>query len=465
MNMNDTETVALIGGGHAFGKTHGACPAGAGPSPREQPTNPWPGKCGTGKGADAFTSGFEGPWTTNPTWWDNSYFANLRAHTWKVHKGPGGHWQWAVDGEASPTAPGPQGGRQDIMMMTSDISLLHDPAYAKIVQLYATDQSAFDHAWKHAWYKLTTRDMGPVSRCVGERIPPAQPWQYPLPPPPSKLADFGAVSRAVRALVRPTDDGPYNGRAGSLLVHLAYRCAATFRQTDFRGGCNGARIRYTPEATWAANAGWSADALALLAPVHAAFASASLSWADLIVLAAGVAIEAAGGPSLTFCGGRTDAADGGGSEHLEPKLTESKNDTAHALRETYTLLGLSSSEYIALVGGVRTLGPLLRRGAYGNATSKPDVFDNEHLVNLADERWMAQPTAAGQLEFTSRSMGGDGAAVYALPSDMLLRDTPEWLSIVQTFAVDDDAWRATFGSAWAKLMGADRFDGPVRHRC
>jgi len=476
MNMNDTETVALIGGGHAFGKTHGACPNGAGPSPREDPSNPWPGKCGTGKGADAFTSGFEGPWTTNPTWWDNSYFTNLRSHKWKVHIGPGGHHQWQVDGEPSPTAPGPQGGRQDIMMMTSDVALLHDDAYEKIVRTYATDQPAFDHAWKHAWYKLTTRDMGPISRCVGDDVPPAQPWQFPLPPPPNTLANFSAVKHALRQIVRSPSaaangaangagNGEFDGRKGGLLVQLAWRCAATFRQTDFRGGCNGGRIRFPPERDWAANSGWSSEALALLAPVHASFSASLLSWSDLIALAATVAIEAAGGPTLPFCGGRTDAADGAGSVHLQPKLNDDVHDTSHALKETYTLLGLTPTEYVALVGGVRSLGPLLRRGSYGNATSSPATFDNEHLRNLAAplSRWAKHVTPTGQLEYVTS--GVEGKQVYVYPSDVLLRDDPALLAIVQDFAVDDDAWRDAFAGAWTKLMAADRFDGPTRSVC
>jgi catalase-peroxidase len=186
MSMNDTETVALIGGGHAFGKTHGACPAGAGPSPAEDPVNPWPGMCGSGKGADAFTAGFEGPWTAAPTTWDNTYFINLISHAWVKHKGPGGHWQWKVNGSNAPVAPGPQGGTQDVMMLTSDVSLLTDPAYKQIVTTFAKDQKAFEHAWVHAWYKLTTRDMGSVTRALLESSP-AQHSHQSTPDQPSDV--------------------------------------------------------------------------------------------------------------------------------------------------------------------------------------------------------------------------------------------------------------------------------------
>merc|ERR1719498_1215472 len=182
MAMNDSETVALIGGGHAFGKTHGACPLGPGLPPKDDPLNPWPGKCGDGKLTNAYTSGIEGPWTENPTEWDNSYFTNLLDYDWSVGKGPGGKYQWHVSKGKSPRAPRADGnGYQNIQMMTSDISLISDPIYLNIVKKYANDSKAFDNAFAHAWYKLTTRDMGPRTRCLGKNVPPAQEFQYPLP--------------------------------------------------------------------------------------------------------------------------------------------------------------------------------------------------------------------------------------------------------------------------------------------
>ena len=456
MSMNDSETVALIGGGHAFGKTHGACPAGPGPSPREDPVHPWPGRCGSGKGVDAFTSGMEGPWTTDPTAWDNNYFTNLLDYKWSAHKGPGGHWQWKAavrnTTQPAPTAPAADGhGRQDIMMLTSDVSLVHDAAYKPIVTRFAVDQKAFEHAWTHAWYKLTTRDMGPVTRCMGDRIPPPQPWQFPLPPPPSALANFTAVAQAVRSIVMASP-----AHNGGLLVNLAWRCAATFRFTDYRGGCNGARIRLDPEASWPANAGWSARALELLGPVHHRFASSALSWSDLIVLAGGVAVEATGGPRLHFCGGRTDADDGAGSVHLEPVLQEDvKNATLDALREAKTLLGLSSREWVALVGGVRSLGGLVQTGFEGNATSSPGSFDNAFLVSLADDEWKAHAVASsGKVEYKSSATNN-----FAMPSDVLLRQEPSMMAVVQDLAVDADGFASAFAAAWHKVMVADRFDG------
>ncbi|WIA19642.1 hypothetical protein OEZ85_005577 [Tetradesmus obliquus] len=229
MGMNDKETVALVGGGHAFGKTHGACPTGAGPGPLESPAAPWPGTCGTGpfkgKGPNAFTSGFEGAWTANPIKWDNEYFKNLLEYDWLLIRGPDSHFQWsplAKPGVTEQPNKGPGGHFQwsplakpgvteepdKVMMLTADLALLEDPEYLKIVKLFAKDQAELDEAFKNAWYKLTTRDMGPYSRCLGKALPPPQPFQNPLPPPPAELPDFEAVKSDVIALLK---NDPENG--------------------------------------------------------------------------------------------------------------------------------------------------------------------------------------------------------------------------------------------------------------
>ena len=349
MGMNDGETVALIGGGHAFGKTHGACPLGAGPSPKEDPANPWPGLCGSGVGVDTFTSGFEGPWVPTPTSWSNSYFSMLLNFDWEVWTGPGNHSQWRVTGATSPTAPGvaPGGPREPIMMMTSDLSLLEDPenSYQQYVQQFNEDSAAFDDAFAAAWYKLTARDMGPHARCIGDDVPPPQPWQFPLPPPPppADLPDFEEVREAVsRAIIEPNPVLPpdeYDGQPyyGALFVRLAWACASTFRSTDYLGGCNGARIRFPPQRDWPVNTALD-GALAVLLPVKEQFGD-PLSWADLIALAGTVALEdaaaagAGGGagsglPPMEFCGGRTDApVYDGGSDDLEPRVIGLANET------------------------------------------------------------------------------------------------------------------------------------------
>jgi len=458
MNMNDSETIALIGGGHAFGKTHGACPNGAGPSPKEDPKNPWPGKCGSGKGADTFTSGFEGAWTHTPTKWSNDYFTDLLGNDWEVHVGPGGHHQWRVKGK-------PDAG---IMRLTSDIALLHDPAgiYQKLVQEFAQDKAKFDSAFAHAWYKLTTRDMGPVTRCTGKYVPPAQPWQHPLPAPPSKLADFAAVeSEVVKILetsmpVLPADTFAGKNYYGALFVRLAYRCAGTFRATDYLGGCNGARIRFSPEKEWPANADLD-KALLLLQPIKEKFGS-GLSWADLIVLAGSAAVEQAGGKPMTFCGGRTDAVEGSGSENLEPKVS-GDTDSVVAFVEAMKVMGLSKREAAVLMGGGHSLGKMHtnRSGYTGSWTSDPTHLSNDYFKALVSEQWEEYTvTSTQKVQYKAQ-----GKELYMLKSDLILRYDAEFLSIAQEYASNNELFLQEFAEAWTKLMTADRFDGPAGNIC
>uniref|UniRef100_A0A7S0LRE2 Plant heme peroxidase family profile domain-containing protein n=1 Tax=Coccolithus braarudii TaxID=221442 RepID=A0A7S0LRE2_9EUKA len=466
MAMNDTETVALIGGGHSFGKTHGACPEGHGPSPKEDPANPWPGKCGDGKGANAFTSGFEGPWTTNPTTWDNGYFKNLVSHDWVVHKGPGGHYQWKVNG-TSPSAPGPQGGEQDIMMLTSDISLSKDPLYRPIIEDWATDDGAkrFDHAWSHAWYKLVTRDMGPITRCVGPLTPPAQPFQFPLPDPTpaSKRANISDVRIALSEL----DTKGFN------FATLAWQCASSFRVTDYQGGCNGARIRFAPANTWPANKGLD-TAISLLAPVKARFGD-SLSWADLIVLAGStLAIDplAKNMPSVSFCDGRSDDTDGSGWAALRQSSSMLSAATTSATRMTefYTVLGLTAREMVALVGGAYMVD---FHHVYPNPLSASNIF----FTDLLTQKWTLvgdenQPCDSGL--FGSRwnstchrytATASDGRPLYMFKSDLLIKSDAPMRAIADMFASDAETFSAEFQAAWTKVMNSDRFDGPVRNLC
>lgn len=469
MSMNDTETVALIGGGHAFGKTHGACPSGAGPSPKEAPENPWPGLCGTGKGKDAFTSGFEGPWTTNPTRWDNSYFKNLVDFEWEAHKGPGGHFQWRVKGATPPLAPGPAGGQQEIMMLTSDISLTKDPqgVYQKIVQTFASDLSAFEHAFAHAWYKLTTRDMGPVTRCFGKDTAPPQPFQNPLPPPPppAQLANFSDVRSDLVAMLQTSaprlsaEDEQANSTYGPLMVRLAWQCASTFRQTDHLGGCNGARLRLEPEKSWPANA-YLDQALTLLKPLKMKYGE-GLSWADLIVLAGNTAIEQAGHMTLSFCGGRTDASEGSGSRFLAPRV-DGSTKSADELRSAAALMGLSLREYVALVGGGHSLGSkhVHRSGFVGAWTSAPTLLSNDYFDTLLSETWVSYTAEGGKPQYKAL-----GKELYMLPSDLLLKYDPEMLAIAQEFASDEDVLKRQFASAWTKLMNADRFASSTANLC
>lgn len=463
MNMNDTETVALIGGGHAFGKTHGACPKGPGPSPKDDPENPWPGMCGTGKGRDAFTSGFEGPWTSNPTKWDNQYFQYLTKYDWSVHIGPGGKHQWRVNStNDNPVAPAVDGnGTQDTMMMTSDISLLKDPSYRKIVEAWAHDTKPFDEAFKYAWYKLTTRDMGPRTRCAGDDVPPAQPWQFPLPPTPSHLADFGRVASTLRNLIKQ------DNTLGPLFVMTTWSCASTFRQTDFQGGCNGARLRFSPEKDWESN-GFVDRALRALKSVkdeHNDDREGALSWSDLIVLAGQVGLEEAGlsNAGLEFCGGRTDASDGKGSSFVKPIVTGHFSETATLLREYGTRMGLSMRELVALMGR-RSVGEMRvnETGFVGKWTSDPSTLSNEYFRNVLDLEWDVFTNSAGRKQYRANDGRSD---LFMLRDDLLLKYDEDLIVHAQDFASDNDLFLKTFAAAWRKLVISDRYDGPVGNVC
>uniref|UniRef100_A0A6B2KZL8 Plant heme peroxidase family profile domain-containing protein n=1 Tax=Arcella intermedia TaxID=1963864 RepID=A0A6B2KZL8_9EUKA len=449
MDMNDMETVALIGGGHAFGKTHGACPLGPGPSPKEDPSNPWPGLCGTGRGKDTFTSGFEGPWTATPTAWSNYYYNVLLNNDWTSHVGPGGHYQWQ-----SPTSPG-------TMMLTSDLSLSKDSSYLSLVRKFASNITALNEQFSRAWYKLTSRDMGPVSRCVGPWVPPAQPFQNPLPPTPTVLPDFEKVKADIRKAISTDNKNilqpdyfnntPYYG---AVFVHLAWQCASTFRHSDYLGGCNGARIRFPPQSLWPTNAA-TGSILQLLQPIQQSYVN--LSWADLIVLAGTVALEDASQTAISFCPGRTDAMDGSGSTLLRPNGNYSAS--IQDLRIAAALMNLTDREFVALMGRIRSPAQLQRSGFFGSYTNNPTVLSNQYFVTLLGETW--KPVMIGKnLEYQAV-----GKELYMLPMDLAIRWDDTFLAIAQDFASDQSMFVREFLSAWVKMMNADRFDGPTGNLC
>eukprot|EP00040_Diaphanoeca_grandis_P010556 m.54090 g.54090 ORF g.54090 m.54090 type:complete len:782 (-) comp21864_c0_seq1:160-2505(-) len=449
MGMNDSETVALIGGGHALGKMHGACPLGAGPSPAEQPENPYPGNCGTGKGKDSATSGFEGAWTTQPTTWTNDYYTNLKFFTWNKSKGDGDHWQWFVN-EDSPQAPQAHGaGTQPITMLTADVALLKDPTYKQLVDTYASDMAAFNHAFSHAWYKLTTRDMGPATRCIGSLVPPAQPWQFPLPSPPTNLADFDKVRTAIEAVMAPSTVD------FTVFARLAYRCAATFRMTDKRGGCNGARIRFSPEKDYAVNAGLD-GALSQLQPVKTTFGT-SLSWSDLIVLAGNVAIEKAGGNRMDFCGGRTDAVDGAGSIGLEPRVSGAYTDKVALIKDSFTVMGLSDEEAVAIMG-LNSLGNI-GMGFAGMRSIDPNTLSSNYFKLILETAWTTTGVGA-----TQHFVAPD-SSTHMLKTDLTLKYDAIYAGFAGDYAVDNARFLKDFAQVWTSLMNADRFDGPTANVC
>eukprot|EP00759_Apiculatamorpha_spiralis_P032685 PhF_6_TR34138/c0_g1_i1/m.49854/K03782/katG; catalase-peroxidase len=445
MGMDAVETVALIGGGHAFGKTHGACPTGPGPSPKEDPANPWPGTCANG----SFTSGFEGAWSFTPTQWGNGYFTNLLSLEWAAAKGPGGHYQYYAKGK-----PG-------VMMLTSDISLTKDPLYNTLANRYASNLTYLNEKFMNAWYKLTTRDMGPRERCLGPNVPPAQKFQHPLPPAPSPLPDFTQVSAAIRKVMNTASSAInpdyVNGNAyyGALFVHVAYQCATTFRKSDYLGGCNGARIRFPPQSNWPANEGVN-QVLQVLQPVKTQF-GASLSWADLIVLAGNVALSDASGLTFPFCGGRADATEGYADGLLQPN---GEMGPTCQLRYDATMLGLDDFEYVALAGRLRSPSQMRRQG-YGNAsyTSTTNVLNNQYFSVLLNNEWNAtRNPISRKSEYTSGSL-------VMTPFDISIRLNPILRDIAEGYAQDQGFFIASFLDAWTKLMNADRFKDPINKVC
>ncbi|KAJ3169359.1 hypothetical protein HK101_011488 [Irineochytrium annulatum] len=448
MGFNDRETVAIIGGGHAFGKTHGACTTGPGPSPIQDPTNPWPGTCGSGplkgKGNNTFTSGFEGPWTTTPQKWTNEYFSNLLSFNWSVFVGPGGHHQWQPSNPSDANAAVPR-----IRMLTADLSLIYDPSYLALVKEYASNITSLEDDFKHAWYKLMTHDMGPRSRCVNADAPPAQPFQDPLPPPPTKLADFKLVKQdIVAALTAPvagvTAEAANKGNSYAALVSaLAYQCASTYRETDHRGGCNGARIRLAPENTWPANAGLDA-ALSILAPIKAKYGD-SLTWADLIVLAGYASNEQSGKVSFEFKGGRSDDVAGEAtSKEIAPR--DYYTSKIVEFRDNMMIMGLSAKEAVALQGRMRSG---VRQGALGYTgtyTATPSTLSNAYFKALTTESW--QPIGPDEYQAA-------GKQLYMQGVDLALLQDAEFAPIVQQFANNNEAFLNEFRSAWQGLMTAD----------
>jgi len=461
MNMNDTETVALIGGGHTFGKSHGACPAGPGKPPKEDADNSWPGLCGSGKGNDTFTSGYELPWTTNPIAWDNEFFTNLLKFEWQIYKGPARKFQWSMKGNIRPAAPSVDGKTtQTIGMLTTDVALLNDESYLKIVTEFAKNRKSFDHAFAHAWYKLTTRDMGPITRCIGNNIPTVQSWQYPLPSTPKVLPGFARVRKEIRKVLNK------NKNAVRKFARLAWQCISTFRSTDYLGGCNGARMRFNPQKDWPVNKNLN-KVLDLLEPVKESFGE-SLSWADLIVLAGNTAIERAGGKRMKFCGGRTDAEDGIGSSNLQPKITGDFQDSLPQLKEFIKLMGVTTSEFAVLNAAGYSLGDstcdglFCKRGVHEKKENDQTVLSNVFFQELSDNEWS---------EYTFRTtyrkklyISSDGLA-FMFSTDLMFKTDAELSSAAKLYVDDNDRFLTDFASAWTKLSNADRFDGPAGNIC
>lgn len=482
MAMDDEETVALVAGGHTFGKAHGAGPANlVGPEPEraaiEHQGFGWINAHGSGKGAHTTTSGIEGAWKPNPTTWDNGYFDMLFGYEWVLTKSPTGAHQWTPKDckpeHLIPDAHDPAK-KAPPMMTTADLSLRFDPAYEKISRRFHQDPQAFADAFARAWFKLTHRDMGPRARYLGKLVP-AQTfvWQDPLPAVDHPLVDAADVA-ALKAQVLAS------GLSGAELIRTAWASAATFRGSDKRGGANGARIRLAPQRDWAVNRPAELDrVLKVLEGVREAFNAKAaggkrISLADLIVLAGGAAIEAAAKAAGTdlvvpFRPGRTDATaeqtDAASFAVLEPQADGFRNFAKPGL-EAYApellvdkaqLLGLGAPQMTVLVGGLRALG--ISEGVRGVLTHRPGALTNDFFVNLLDMRTAWAPSAeAGVLEGRDRKTGA--VKWTASTVDLVFGSNSQLRALAEVYASADAGakFAQDFAAAWAQVMEADRFD-------
>jgi catalase-peroxidase len=485
MAMNDEETFALVAGGHTFGKAHGAADPSkyVGPEPEGAPIEEqgfgWANSFGTGKGADTITSGLEGAWTTNPTQWDNEYLENLYGFEWELTTGPGGAKQWTpkngVGAGTVPDAHDPAKKHAPIMF-TTDLALKVDPSYAAIGKRFLEHPDQFADAFARAWFKLTHRDMGPITRYLGPLVPKEQLiWQDPVPAVDHELIGEAEIAELKAKILA-------SGLSISQLVATAWASASTFRGTDKRGGANGARIRLEPQKSWEANQPEElAKVLATLEGVKSAFEASGkkVSLADLIVLAGSAAVEAAAkkaGHDVTvpFAPGRTDAlqeqTDAASFAPLEPLADGFRNyirkglegQAAELLLEKANLLTLSAPEVTVLIGGLRALAANFGGTDYGVFTKQPGTLTNDFFVNLLDMGTKWQKSTAlespGVLEGHDRATGEHkwtGTIV-----DLIFGSNAQLRALAEFYASSDSSERFVkdFVAAWTKVMNLDRFD-------
>jgi catalase-peroxidase len=485
MAMNDEETVALVAGGHTFGKAHGAGdpdkyvgrePEGA---PIQEQGIGWRNSLGSGKGVDTITSGIEGAWTRNPIKWDDDYFAILLDHDWELTKSPAGAHQWVPKNGALkvvPDAHDPNRRHQPIMT-TADLALKFDPAYAKISKRFRDDHDAFADAFARAWFKLTHRDMGPKVRYVGKLVPKEELiWQDPVPKASGKRLTSADVKNLKRRVLK-------SGLSVPQLVKAAWASASTFRGTDKRGGANGARVRLAPQINWEVNEPAELQkVLKALEKVREAFNAsnkkgAQVSMADLIVLAGSAAVEKAaadGGVKIEvpFHPGRTDATaeqtDAASFAVLEPTFDAFRNyvrpghvaTTEQLLLEKAALLNLSAPEMTVLVGGMRTLGANYGGTKHGMFTSKRGVLSNEWFVNLLDMRTVWTPTDKSEETFTGRDRKTGKERFTATRADLVFGSNSQLRALAEVYAENGARTKFVrdFVAAWVKVMELDRFD-------
>jgi catalase-peroxidase len=484
MAMNDEETVALIAGGHTFGKTHGAGnPDLVGPEPEGAPIEQqglgWKSSYGSGKGADAITSGLEGAWTPTPIKWDNSFFETLFGYEWELTKSPAGAWQWKPkDGAGAGSVPDAHDPSRTHAptMLTTDIALRLDPIYAPIAKRFHENPDQLADAFARAWYKLIHRDMGPASRLLGPWVPEPQVWQDPVPAVDHELIgdeDIAALKGNVLA----------SGLSISQLVSTAWASAASFRGTDKRGGANGARIRLAPQKDWDVNnPAELAKVLGTLEQIQQDFNSAqsggkSVSLADLIVLGGCAAVEQAAknaGYDVTvpFAPGRTDASQE--QTHvesfavLEPTADGFRNylrpgDKLPAetlLVERANLLTLTAPEMAVLVGGLRALNANFRQSRHGVFTDRPETLTNDFFVNLLDMRTEWKASASAENVYEGRDHATGDVKWTATAVDLVFGSNSQLRALSELYASDDskEKFVRDFVAAWNKVMNLDRFD-------
>ena len=484
MAMNDEETVALIAGGHTFGKTHGAGdPDLVGPEPEGCPVHAmgigWKSEYGSGKGRDAITNGLEGAWTPTPTQWDSSFFETLFGHEWELTESPAGAKQWKPAGGASADAV-PDAQDPDIrhapMMLTSDLALRMDPVYEQISRRFLENPDEFAEAFAKAWYKLLHRDMGPVSRYLGPWIPEPQLWQDPVPAVDHELIDDADVAALKTTLLA-------SGLSIPQLVSTAWASAASFRGTDKRGGANGARIRLEPMRGWAVNdPAQLGEALRTLEEVQRAFNESQtggkrISLADLIVLGGCAAVEQAArdaGVEITvpFAPGRTDASqeqtDVESFAVLEPRADGFRNylqpgeklSPETLLLERSHFLNLTAPEMTVLVGGMRVLGTNAGGADHGVFTDRPGALTNDFFAKLLDAgtEWKTSPSSENVYEGSDRASGQVKWTATAV--DLVFGSHSQLRGIAEFYGADDAKERFVrdFVAAWDKVMTLDRFD-------
>jgi catalase-peroxidase len=486
MAMNDEETVALIAGGHTFGKAHGAANAAecVGVEPEggdiEQQGFGWSNSCGTGNGADTITSGLEGAWTVNPAAWTYNYLQNLYAFDWVQTITPSGAIQWVPSDESAsnlvPDAFDPNV-RHAPIMFTTDLSLREDPAYREITSRWLQNPLEFEDAFARAWFKLTHRDLGPRARYLGSMSPSeVLIWQDPVP-----SVDHELISTADQALLK--ENILATGIDTADLIRTAWASASTYRGTDMRGGANGARINLAPQNTWEVNEPAAlAGVLDALTDVQESFNANSdngvqVSLADVIVLAGNAAIEhavlmAGHSVSIPFQPGRTDATqdmtDANAFAVLEPTSDPFRNyhqsdnpvSPVNAMIEKAALLDLNIPEMVALVGGLRVLGANYNDSQHGVFTDNPGVFSNDYFVNLVDMStvWSASSDEQGIYVGSDRD---NGAMKWtATPVDLIFGSNTELRAVAEYYAVNNGEVKllTDFVEAWNKVMNADRFD-------